>query len=117
MTNTVKIQKNKEYLKVIFIGEIDSLSVLNYRNLLIEEIEQKNRVVIFDFKNVSFIDSSGIGLVLGRYNQVKANGGELYLMNLNNVAFRLFELTGIFGLMPYINSEDEIYEKAGIKND
>lgn len=117
MTNTIKITKKEDCLKISFFGEIDSISVLSYRNLLISEIENHYKIVIFDFKNVSFVDSSGIGLVLGRYNQIKANNGTLYLMNLNTVAYRLFELTGIFDLMEYIQKEDEIYTKAGKKHD
>ena len=117
MVNRIKIDKKEDYLKVSFFGEIDSLSVLNYRNLLIDEINDCYKAVIFDFNDVSFIDSSGIGLVLGRYNQVKANHGTMYLMNLNIVAYRLFELTGIFSLMEYIESEEEIYTKVGKKDD
>lgn len=42
-----------------------------YRGQLSDLIDESEEDVIFDFQNTSFIDSSGIGLVLGRYNQLK----------------------------------------------
>ncbi len=116
MSSKIEFYTDGNYLKVCFFGEIDTLSLSNYRDLLINKVNDY-KIVVFDFKEVSFVDSSGIGLVLVRYNQIKDNGGTLYLMNLNKVAYHLFELTGIFSLMEYIEDDKNIYTKVGISND
>lgn len=114
MMNKIQFEKNNDQLIVYFSGEVDSIHTMNYRNLIVSEIETGKYIcMIMDFTQVSFIDSSGIGLVLGRYNQMKAIGGKLYLSGLNPIAYRLFELTGIFKLMEYIKSIDDILVKAG----
>lgn len=118
MMNKLQFEKNNDQLIVYFSGEIDSMNTINYRNLLVGEIETgKYRIVVMDFSRVSFIDSSGIGLVLGRYNQIKGLGGTLYITGLSAVAYRLFELTGIFKLMDYIKNMDEILVKVGEHNE
>ena len=71
--NKIRLEKHEDILIVYFSGEMDSLNVLNYRNVLASEIESHvYKVVLMDFNGVTFMDSSGIGLVLGRYNQIKA---------------------------------------------
>ena len=58
--------------------------------------------VYFDFLHTNFIDSSGIGLVLGRYNQLKLDDRQLYLANLSKTSYKVFELSGMFDLMEYV---------------
>ena len=55
----------------------------------------------------SFIDSSGIGLVLGRYNQLKNENRKLVLANLSKTAYKVFELSGMFALMEYVEGVKE----------
>ena len=73
-------------------------------------VEKTKEDVVFDFSETTFIDSSGIGLVLGRYNQLKFEHRTLILTGLNQVAYRLFELTGLFQIMPYYTSLDDLKE-------
>lgn len=57
---------------------------------------------ILIFYILIFIDSSGIGLVLGRYNQLKLDDRQLYLANLSKTSYKVFELSGMFDLMEYV---------------
>lgn len=109
--------KNKMYYETLdhliivhFDGDIDSQTVITYRQELSQLLDQTHVDVVFDFENTSFIDSSGIGLVLGRYNQLKFEHRTLILTGLNQVAYRLFELTGLFQIMPYYQSIEDIKE-------
>ena len=51
--------------------------------------------VIFDFRNVNFMDSAGIGLILGRYKLVEYYGGKIELTNVNCKLERIFEMSGL----------------------
>ncbi|MBR5475168.1 MAG: anti-sigma factor antagonist [Lachnospiraceae bacterium] len=70
-----------------------------------EGIEQKMekhyiRRMIFDFSRTHFMDSSGIGVLLGRYKEMKGRGGDLILCGVNETIGRVLRMSGILGLMP-----------------
>ena len=58
------------------------------------------RKVVFDFSNVSFMDSAGIGMVLGRYKMIKMLGGSLELTNVNSSVKKIFEMSGLTKICP-----------------
>ena len=55
---------------------------------------------------MTFIDSTGIGFILARYNQVQEYGGELSLRNISPTIRRLFALSGIFQIMKVENEKE-----------
>lgn len=111
MDNRMKFEFRHKYVIVRFCGEIDCLNAPYYRHQLSHLFEKYDGNVIFDFSEISFIDSSGIGLILGRYNQLKFDHRKLILTGLNKVTYKLFELSGLIDLMPYFDSiEDALRE-------
>ncbi len=107
----MNIEITDQLIIVHFQGEIDCVNAPPvYRQQLSDLLEETNEDVVFDFKGTSFIDSSGIGLVLGRYNQLKFDHRTLILTGLNQVAYRLFELTGLFQIMPYYETIESLKE-------
>ena len=64
--------------------------------------------VILDFKKVRFMDSAGIGLIIGRYKSTNIYGGTLELSNVNQKIKRIFEMAGILKIVPI--SEKYQYE-------
>ena len=71
------------------------------------------RKVIFDFSNVSFMDSAGIGMLLGRYKVIKMLGGNLELSNVNNQVRKVFEISGILKIIPIVNIEENKNQNVG----
>lgn len=55
--------------------------------------------IIFDFKNVSFMDSSGIGVIMGRYKKVIFTGGKVAVTSVNNSVDRIFTLSGLYKII------------------
>lgn len=101
MENRIEHRYVDGTLIVTFYGEVDSTNAPKYRISLDALLEKNKGNVVFNFKHVSFIDSSGIGLVLGRYNQLQAEERKLIISSLNATAYKVFELTGIFKIMEY----------------
>ena len=100
--------------------EIDECTVKDIRRKADYEIERYSpKKVIFDFDRVTFMDSSGIGMIIGRYKQVTMFGGKMELTNLTESVRKIFELSGILRLIPEvdlieeINSEDCTYKQIG----
>ncbi len=53
------------------------------------------RDIIFDFSDTSFMDSSGIGLILGRVRQIHPINGKVYLFGGNEIIRKMLEMSGI----------------------
>ena len=58
--------------------------------------------VVFDFDSVTFMDSAGIGLIIGRYKFVNMLGGKLELTNLTQNVKKIFEMSGILKIIPVV---------------
>ena len=77
-------------------GEIDHHTAKEIRESLDRVISlNKPRHVILDFKNVTFMDSSGIGLVMGRFRTLQSYKATLETRNVSAQTKKLFELAGI----------------------
>ena len=100
---------DKDKLLVFKIKEeIDDCSVQKIRRRADYEIERyMPRKVIFDFSDVSFMDSAGIGMLLGRYKIIRMLGGQLELINVNRQIEKVFEISGILRIIP-INKEEKV---------
>lgn len=55
--------------------------------------------MVFDFKNTQFMDSSGIGVVMGRYKLVKKLGGKITLKNISEAVNRIFSISGVYKIL------------------
>lgn len=73
---------------------------------VIQEKQIKN--IVFDFKNMNFMDSSGIGVVIGRYKKISSEGGKVAVINLNSRVKKIFDLSG----MNKIIEIQDTYENA-----
>lgn len=88
----------KEYKQLIFKlnEDIDECTVQKIRRKLDNEIERyMPKEVIFDFNNVSFMDSAGIGLIIGRYKLASMLGGKVQVTNMTQPVRKIFEMSGM----------------------
>lgn len=94
----------KDKLLVFKIAdEIDDFSVQKIRRRADYEIERyMPKRVVFDFDSVTFMDSAGIGLIIGRYKFVNMLGGKLELTNLTQNVKKIFEMSGILKIIPVV---------------
>ena len=102
MENKIEYEIKENVTIVYFFGEIDSHNVVSYRNKLKMILALNDNDIIFHFKETTFIDSAGVGLVLGRYQQLYKEGRHLSLCALSQTAYKVFELSGLFEIMDYL---------------
>ena len=96
-----KFYEEKKLLVFKITDEIDDCSVQKIRRKADYEIERyMPRKVVFDFDSVTFMDSSGIGLLIGRYKFTNMLGGKLEVANLTQNVRKIFEMSGILKLIP-----------------
>lgn len=96
-----KFYEEDKLLVFKITDEIDDCNVQKIRRKADYEIERyMPRKVIFDFDSVTFMDSSGIGLLIGRYKFTNMLGGKLEVANLTQNVRKIFEMSGILKLIP-----------------
>lgn len=86
----------KRLLVIRVYGEIDHHTAGMIRKRLEAELRHTGAVnIAMDFGMVSFMDSAGIGMIIGRYKTVRALGGELIIYDASEQVIRLMEMAGI----------------------
>lgn len=81
-------------------GELDERSARETREYLDASIKNYrfDRMII-DFGEVDFMDSTGIGVLLGRYNLLKSEGAELCVTKLNKQIDKVFRISGLYQII------------------
>ena len=98
--------KEDKTLVLKITEELDHHMAEKIRRKADYEIERHiPRKVIFDFNKVSFMDSAGIGLILGRYKNITMLGGKLELKNVNEQVAKILKMSGVTKLIE-INKEE-----------
>ena len=81
------------------IGDLDMAGAPVLRQSIVKEVSQGNIFLVLDFAGVHFIDSSGLGSIIGGLRRVRSNQGNLFLVGVDDELqkiFRLCELDKIF---------------------
>ena len=100
-------------------GEIDHHSAVEMRTGIDGEIfERRPEKLILDLSGVEFMDSSGLGLILGRYATVQKVKGELVVLNPNDRVIKILKLAGAERIIKveYVDIDTEKGKKRGVKN-
>ena len=69
------------------------------------------RQIIFDFSGVTFMDSSGIGMIIGRYKNAKKRGGTIAITGMTPEIRRIFQISGLAKIIDSYDSYEDM-EKA-----
>ena len=98
-------------------GEIDHHSAVEMRGGIDEEILDKRPLkLILDLSAVDFMDSSGLGLILGRYSAMKEASGELVVLNPNAGVMKILKLAGAERIIRIENVDVEVGQQNQNKN-
>lgn len=83
-------------LLISLLGEIDHHSAVRVRTEIDERISQmRPKRAVMDLSHIDFMDSSGLGLIMGRYMKMQAIDGVLLLRNPNERIVKIFKLAGL----------------------
>ena len=101
--------KSKGKLLIVELsGELDHHSAQEVRTKIDDRLDRLDiKKLIFDFSEVSFMDSSGIGVIIGRYKKLSIRNGIVGIASVSGSIKRIFELSGIFKIIKVYKSVDE----------
>ena len=104
----IGFEKKNNILIVNLSGELDHNSAELVRVKIDNKIDEDNIIkVILNFSGVTFMDSSGIGAVVGRYKRVSNKGGSLCIAEANKNVDKLFELAGLYKVIKKYSTVNE----------
>ena len=89
------VRSTPSTVTVVVVGDVDSSTSARLRDLLTDLIDDGARQVCLDVAGLSFIDSSGLGVIVGAMRKVRALGGELELTAVNPGTTKVLEITGL----------------------
>lgn len=86
----------KRALLVAIAGELDHYRAAQIRDRVDGALQSSNAInIIFDFSELEFMDSSGIGVIMGRYKKTRTLGGRVIVCGVNAGILRIMEMSGI----------------------
>ena len=98
----IKYKKSQSSLTVYVYGELDECSASKAKcmldKLLLDNINSES--VVFDLSGLSFMDSTGIGLLIGRYKKLKQFNIPTYISGASVATEKVIELAGLYKIMP-----------------
>ncbi|ABK61991.1 MULTISPECIES: anti-sigma F factor antagonist [Clostridium] len=104
-------EEREDILIVHMEGELDHHTAEEVRSRIDDRIDRTRFYkVIMDFTNVNFMDSSGIGVVIGRYKKLLLKKGKINMIGAKGAVKRVFELSGMFKIIPLYDSLQDAME-------
>lgn len=100
----MEIQYSKKDSSLFFhiYGELDECSAKSAKEILDNVIDDNlnYKSVVFDLSGLSFMDSTGVGLLIGRYKKLKSFSIDSYITGANLSTEKVIELSGLYSIMP-----------------
>ncbi|MFZ3170787.1 MAG: anti-sigma F factor antagonist [Carboxydocellales bacterium] len=104
----INVEQASNSLIARVTGELDMLVASDFRDQLEAALDKQSVPnLILNFTEVSFIDSSGLGAILGRYKRISQFGGVMAIVNPQPQVKRILELSGIMRIINTYLTEDE----------
>ncbi|OLO42675.1 anti-sigma F factor antagonist [Alkalihalophilus pseudofirmus] len=115
MSLIVDLEQKGSVLLVRLEGELDHHTAELLRTQVEEQFQkQELKHIVLNLEQLSFMDSSGLGVILGRYKQVKNIGGEMVVCAISPTVKRLFEMSGLFKIVRLEESEQFALQTLGV---
>ncbi len=115
MSLSIMMETKQDVLVVRLQGELDHHTAEELRTKVDAVLKEHHiRHVVLSLADLDFMDSSGIGVILGRYKQISAREGEMFVCSINPTIYRIFEMSGLFKVIKFRENEAEALLVLGV---
>ena len=95
-----EVKASDDFLWVLLPTELDHYQADRIRQEVKDEMrEHIIKYIVFDFKQTTMMDSSGIGLITGRYRDVASQGGQVYVSHVDDHMKKVLTLSGLYRIV------------------
>ena len=102
------IEENQGGLNIYKLnGRLDSNTSQGLEEKIFQAIDDGSKSIIIDFKNIDYISSAGLRVILKATKALKHEDGKIMLCDMQNYVKEVFEITGIDSFLPIVNSMDD----------
>lgn len=100
----VKYNLINNIMYIYLDGELDECTALKTREIIDGLTDRCGSIdaVVFNLTNLVFMDSTGIGMMIGRYKKLKSKSIKVYVQNPSVTVEKILELSGLYQIMPKI---------------
>lgn len=115
MSLSLQMDYSHQVLIVRLAGELDHHHAGKVRTSIETELEKGEvQHLVLNLARLEFMDSSGLGVILGRYKKVSQLGGKMILCSIQPSVYRLMEMSGLFKILPTYESEKHAISACGV---
>ncbi|MBM7604499.1 stage II sporulation protein AA (anti-sigma F factor antagonist) [Metabacillus crassostreae] len=115
MSLAIELDVKKSVLCIRLSGELDHHAAEELRTKVTEVLAaNQSKHIVLNLENLAFMDSSGLGVILGRYKQIKAMGGEMVVCAISPAVKRLFDMSGLFKIIRLEENEMKALQTLGV---
>ncbi|AXV41918.1 anti-sigma-B factor, antagonist [Staphylococcus sp. M0911] len=107
MNLNIETVTHDTYYEVKVGGELDVYTVPELEEVLVPMRQESTHDIHVNLANVSYMDSTGLGLFVGTLKALNQNGKDLYILGVSDRIGRLFDITGLKDLM-HVNEGTEV---------
>ncbi|MCI8407029.1 MAG: anti-sigma factor antagonist [Oscillospiraceae bacterium] len=103
----LRLENDNDRLTVFLYGEIDHHAARTIREEVDANLQRSlPKRLIFNFRDVTFMDSSGVGLIMGRYKLIRSMGGEIQIRGAKPQIIQIMRMAGLDKLAEIEDGED-----------
>ena len=115
MSLNIEMETKHDVLCIRLGGELDHHTAEQLRKLATQAIEEDDiRHIVLNLERLTFMDSSGLGVILGRYKQIKQLHGEMVVCAISPAIERLFDMSGLFKIIRLEQTEQFALQRLGV---
>ena len=100
-------ESRQPYIVLAVAGEVDVYTAPRLREKLVELVSQGKHQIVVDLEGVDFLDSTGLGVLVGGLKRLRSHEGDLSLVCTRQRILKVFEITGLTKVFSIFGSVDE----------
>jgi len=103
----LNVKEQGKYTVLSVLGEVDVYTAPKFRERLIELVTEGKHHIVVDLDGVEFLDSTGLGVLVGGLKRLRSHDGDLVLVCTQSRILKVFEITGLTKVFAIHTSVDE----------
>lgn len=108
----VKVDFSGRTLIASLTGELDHHAAKDVKDTIENHIKNQDVInLVFDLSKLTFMDSSGIGVIIGRYKLINSIGGKVIIVSVSSSVDRLLTMSGIKRIIPIVKTTSDAMKK------